>query len=76
MAKQAKSIIPAAWRQAFDRAAASATARSAARASARPTPAARGTVARAGGYAAPMDTAGVDPEMKRTVGVGGKRKGR
>lgn len=39
-----------------------------------PTPAKRGTVARAGGYAAPVDTAGMDPAMKSTLGVGKKRK--
>lgn len=52
----------------------SAVAESASRAGSRPTPAKRGTVARAGGYAAPVDTAGVDPEMKRTLGLGKRRK--
>jgi len=32
--------------------------------------------AKAGNYRAPVDTAGMDPEMKRTLGIGrGKKRG-
>lgn len=61
--------IKAALKRAMD----DAVKRSAAKAGSRPTPAKRGSVARAGGYAAPVDTAGMDPAMKRTLGVGRKR---
>lgn len=30
-------------------------------------------IGRAGNYAAPVDTAGMDPEMRRTLGIGVKR---
>lgn len=46
-----------------------AQARSAAKAGARPAPVKRGTVARAGGYSAPVDTTEVDPEMLETLNV-------
>lgn len=50
--------------------------RSAAKAGSRPTPAKAGSVARVGGYAAPVDTAGMDKAMKRTLGIGrGKKRG-
>ena len=51
-----------------------AQARSAAKAGSRPTPAKSGSVARVGGYAAPVDTAGMDRAMKRTLGVGRGKK--
>jgi len=38
----------------------------------RQNPTAR-TVGRAGNYAAPVDTAGMDPEMKQTLGMGAKK---
>ena len=46
-----------------------AQARSAAKAGARPTPAKRGSVARAGGYSAPIDTTEIDPEMQETLSI-------
>ena len=52
-----------------------AVRRSAAKAG-KPTPAR--PVGRAGSYVAPVDTAGMDREMKRTLGVGrsGKKRGK
>jgi len=44
---------------------------------AREKPVPRGSaVGRAGGYAAPVDTAGMDPEMKRTLRIGAKKRGK
>jgi hypothetical protein len=68
-----KSLVSRA-KEAFERAGRAAQAESASRAGSRPTPAKRGTVARAGGYAAPVDTAGMDSSMKRTLGLGRKKK--
>ena len=59
---------------ALKRAMAESVKRSAARAGSRPTPAKPGSVARAGSYVAPVDTAGMDPAMKKTLGVGRKKR--
>jgi len=42
---------------------------------AKPAPkAGKAPIGKVGNYAAPVDTAGMDPEMKRTMGFGKKKK--